>query len=162
MTLIFWYNWSIHASVVFVFKGKDRYSNVNENGRDSHMVYELDELLFRVYMCTNLFVRTHFWFCFIKANNGFVQLIYIQLLNFDSRLIISSYSLRFLTIENFRFTQKSYIWNWQTTQNDVLQCCNSQTVIWLVTSVCLMFDMIELIARRKCIKVRRDTQCNTY
>lgn len=63
------------------------------------MVYELDELLFRVYMCSNIFVRTHFLFCFIKANNGFVQLIYIQLLNFDSRLIISSYSLCFLTIE---------------------------------------------------------------
>lgn len=159
MTFIFWYNWSIDA---FVFRGIDRYSNVNENGRDSHMVYELDELLFRVNMCSNIFVRTHFLFCFIKANNGIVQLIYIQLLNFDSRLIISSYSLRFLTIENFRFTQKSYIWNWQTTQNDVLQCCNSQTIIWLVTSVCLMFDMIELIARRKCIKVRRDTHCNTY
>lgn len=101
LTCTFWYNWSIHA---FVFRGIDRYSNVNENGRDSHMVYELDELLFRVYMCSNIFVRTHFLFCFIKANNGFVQLIYIQLLNFDSRLIISSYSLCFVTIENFRFT----------------------------------------------------------
>lgn len=44
--------------------------NVNVNGHDSHMVYELDELLFRVNMCSNIFVRTHL-FCFIKAQNRF-------------------------------------------------------------------------------------------
>lgn len=44
-----------------MFRGIERDSNVNVNGHNSHMVHELGELLFRVYVCSNIFVRTHFF-----------------------------------------------------------------------------------------------------
>lgn len=61
LAFIFLYNWSIHANVVFGFRDIKSHSNVNVNGRDSHMVYELGDLLFRVYIVSNIFLRTNFF-----------------------------------------------------------------------------------------------------